>query len=172
MLEYLFNFLEENIILVFFCVLILGIASIYSKGIKSLFVFLLCGTAFYFMLLCLYRLGIGVESLYIWSSKWVVMICNQIHYYSFLGTSQLVFLPHVLELLTHQQIPNYIVVLFETIFLLILILFVVEVYKIKLLWIKPNNASIKINKHNKNFYFTNTINRVSSTFFFNCVLRC
>ena len=36
MLEFLFDFSERNIRLVFLCVLLLGIASAYSKGIKFL----------------------------------------------------------------------------------------------------------------------------------------
>lgn len=81
MLEFLFDFIERNILLVFLCVLLLGIASAYSKGIKFLFLSILGTIMTYFAFLCFYRLGYGFESLYQWSCEIVIRICYYIDYY-------------------------------------------------------------------------------------------
>ncbi|MDE5714833.1 MAG: hypothetical protein K2I42_01745, partial [Anaeroplasmataceae bacterium] len=84
MLEYLFNILQKNILLVFSCVLGLAIASAFSKKIKILFISIIGLSASYFALLCFYRLGIGIDSLYYESCKIVIAVCEWFEQYHFL----------------------------------------------------------------------------------------
>ncbi|MDE6407729.1 MAG: hypothetical protein K2K50_03900, partial [Anaeroplasmataceae bacterium] len=138
MLEFLFNFMENNIILIFLCVLILGIASAYSKSTKVLFLSILGVSAAYFALLCLYRLGIGIEFLYDWSCRWVIAICNQIDYYSILCLNNSILLHKLMEFILTRCFSNYALTLLHITVLFTLIFIVIEIVipRLKLIIVK------------------------------------
>lgn len=78
MLDYLLDLITKYISIVFICVLILCMASTYSKKIKVLFITILVLFASYFALLCLYKLGVGIQPLYEWSCDIVYFLCSYI----------------------------------------------------------------------------------------------
>lgn len=172
MLEFLFNFIEQNIILVFFCVLFLATASIYSKRIKFLFFFLLGGAATYFALLCLYRLGIGIEALYNWSCDFVISICNQIDYCSLFGYGHSPLLVKVFEVVFQHLFADRMLCLIHLTFFIsfALVMILILLPRLKVVAIKK----IEIHRHyfNKKIYFSNTINSTQSKFILNSVFRC
>lgn len=172
MLEYLFNFITNNIIIIFLCVLSLAIASIYSKRMKYLFYILLGGAAVYFMLLCLYRLGIGIDVLYEWSCKYVVMFCNQIDYLSFFLFQHTIILTRVFKLIMHNSFYNSILCLVSLSLILAFILLTIEVILPKLTITKSKKVILNLKELNKTIQFYNTINRTESKFILNSVLRC
>lgn len=171
-LEYLFNFIEHNIILVFLCVLILSIASAYSKKAKIIFLALLGGAAFYFALLCFYRLGIGIQGLYDWSCRCVVYLCNQIDYCNIISVNHMVFLPKFMEFALHHSISEAFFTFVETIVIFILVLIALEgtVKIFKNVSFKKININTKAT--NKIYYFSYNNNDVISKINFNLVLRC
>lgn len=172
MLEYLFNFIEQNIFLIFLCVLSLGIASVYSKGIKFLFLSIVGIAALYFALLCLYRLGIGIEVLYNWSCKVVIQICNQIDYYNLFCCQHSVIFSKVLEVLTHRSFSNGFICITQIILILLVIIAAKDILLIDLKITGSKKVFFNYNVGNKNEELTNTINRTQSKFIFYSVLRC
>lgn len=172
MLEYLFNFITNNIVIIFLCVLSLAIASIYSKRIKCLFYTILCGAALYFVLLCLYRLGIGIEVLYEWSCKWVVMVCHQIDYISLFFFQQPFILTRVLKLFLHDSLFNVLLCLVGISFVLVFVLITIETVLPKFSLNKHKKVEINLKELNKSNQFTNTINRIESKYILNSVFRC
>lgn len=170
-LEYLFDFLEKNILLVFLCVLFLGIASIYSKGIKFLFFSILGASAAYFGLLCLYRLGIGIEVLYDWSCQCVIHICNQIDYYNILFANHFVLLSKLIELVVQHSFSGTLLYLIHISAILALITLFIEIV-VPRIKIYIRKIRLYFKNLNKKTYFSYTINRTQSKFILNSVLRC
>lgn len=76
MLVFLFGFIEQYIIQIFIVILALAIASSFSKHVKHFFVTILGLSALYFLLLCLYELGIGNEALYQFSCRYIYIACD------------------------------------------------------------------------------------------------
>ncbi|MDE5546354.1 MAG: hypothetical protein K2I88_02705, partial [Anaeroplasmataceae bacterium] len=158
MLEFLFNFMENNIILIFLCVLILGIASAYSKSTKFLFLSILGTAAMYFALLCLYRLGIGIEFLYDLSCKYVIAICNQIDYYSIFCLNNSILLHRLMEFVLTHFSYDYLLTFLHITILISLIFIVIEVVIPRLKPIVYKKIYINTNKINNIKVFTYTIN--------------
>ncbi|MDE7263645.1 MAG: hypothetical protein K2N64_03170 [Anaeroplasmataceae bacterium] len=172
MLEYLFTFMEKNIVLIFLCVLFLGIASVYSKGIKFLFLSIVGTAALYFALLCLYRLGIGIDVLYNWSSQIVIQICKQIDYYNLFCAHHSVLFSKILEVLSYRSFSNGLIWITQLILVLCILLAAKDILLINFKIAGVKKVFFNYNVGNKNEEITNTINRTQSKFIFYSVLRC
>lgn len=172
MLEYLFDFIENNILLIFIVVLILGVASVYSKGVKFLFFSLLGLAALYFGLLCLYRLGIGIEKIYVWSSKYVIMLCNQLDYYNFICLSHFDILAKVIEVSVQNTVLDSILYLIYFSAVISCVAVAVFIFIPKIVYTKQKKIKINHDILNKNTEIPNTINKSHPKFILNLVLRC
>ncbi len=172
MLEFLFGFIERNIFFIFLCVLALGIASAYSKGIKFLFLSILGISAMYFALLCFYRLGYGIELLYNWSCKYVIRICYFIDYYSFLCLNHSIFLTKIMDYFLIHSNGNLLFYFIHFTVLLGFLILAIEIIIPKIKFIYVQKIKINMKEINKKPYFYNTINRVQSKFILNSVFRC
>lgn len=75
MLDYLLALIEKNIMLICFIVLVLNIASLYSKNAKRVLISITSVIALYFAMLCLQKLHIGPDSFYNATYKYVYAIC-------------------------------------------------------------------------------------------------
>lgn len=72
----MFGFLKQNFLLLLFGLLFITVAFIYIKKIRRCTLFLLGAGFIYIGLVVLYKNGIGIEALYVWSTKYVKMICS------------------------------------------------------------------------------------------------
>ncbi|MDE6655928.1 MAG: hypothetical protein K2J85_02940, partial [Anaeroplasmataceae bacterium] len=162
MLEFLFNFIEHNIFLIFLFVLILGIASAYSKSTRFLFLSLLGIAVSYFALLCLYRLGIGIDFLYDWSCKWVVTICNQIDYYSIFCLNHSILFSKLIEFLFAHSYSDLLLALLHITMIFTLIFVIIEVVIPRLKPIAFKKIKNNAKRINKITVFYNTINSTQS----------
>lgn len=172
MLEYLFNFITKNIAIIFLCVLSLAIASIYSKRIKYLFYTILGGAALYFVLLCLYRLGIGIDVLYEWSCKYVLMICNQIDCFNFFFFQHTFVLTKIMNLILHDSLSNVLLCLVSISLVVVFVLLTIEIVLPRFSTKNYKKIEINLKELNKSNQFTNTINRIESKYIINSVFRC
>lgn len=172
MLEYLFDFMERNIILIFLCVLILCIASAYSKGIKCLFLSILGCATIYFALLCLYRLGIGIDGLYDWASNFVIRLCNYIDFGGMFLSNHSIISTKLLEILFHNTSSNIFLWCLHTTCGIALIVLAIEIIIPRIKFILLYKIQLNIKQINKKSYFPNTISRVQSRFILNSVFRC
>ncbi|MBD5390684.1 hypothetical protein HDR67_01615 [bacterium] len=172
MLEYLFNFMKHNIILIFVVVMFLGIASIYSKKMKLLFLSILGMAGLYFALLCLYRLGIGIEGLYVWSCKVVIFVCEQIDYYNILCLNRSLMSSKLFELFMHRSFSDILLYVIHISILISFIILTIDILlpRLKLIYLRKINFNN--NNSNKNLYFSNTIIRTQYKYIFYSVLRC
>lgn len=169
-LEYLLNFLGKNILMILFVAFILTFFSVYSKKSKFIFILTLCGASTCFILLYLYRLKIGIESLYDWSL--VVCMFNQMDYY------EIFFLNHFFVLTKEpivfiRQTFSQTILLFVQIYLMFLLitLFIEVLLQKGLILFDRIKLQTKKN-NNKKIYLSNTINRTQFKFILNSVLRC
>lgn len=172
MLEYLFNFMKQNIFLIFIVVLFLGIASVYSKRIKFLFLSILGLAALYFALLCLYRLGIGIETLYECSCRFVILICEHIDCFNILCLNHSLFLSKVLEILIQRSFSSAFLYMIHISLIIALIVLAIEVLLPRLKTIHLRKINFNNTKLNKNSYSSNTINKSQNKYIFYSVLRC
>ena len=172
MLEYLLNFIENNLFLIFLCLIILGIASIYSKGIKFLFLSILGGAALYFALLCLHHWGVGIEFLYKISSKYVIAVCEQIDYYSILFFNHSLLITKFMEIFLPTSMSSLLFYVLHISVFITVILIAAGVILPHLCYINLKKVEIRITKVNKINYFYNTINKTQSKFILNSVFRC
>lgn len=78
MLDYLMNFIQQYIMYIVIIIIILAIISNFSKFVKRIFVSVVGLGFIYLFLLCLYELGIGIESLYQFSCRYIYMACELI----------------------------------------------------------------------------------------------
>lgn len=76
MLDYLLALIEKNVMLICFIVLVLSIASLYSKNAKRAFISITAVIASYFAMLCLQKLHIGPNSFYNATYKYVYALCG------------------------------------------------------------------------------------------------
>ena len=172
MLEYLFDFMKQNIFLIFLVVLFLGIASVYSRRIKFLFLSLLGVAALYFALLCLYRLGIGIEGLYEWSCRFVILICEHIDFYNILCLNHSLVFTKVLEILMHRSFSDAMLYMIHISIIIALIVLAIDILLPRLKLINLRKINFNNVKLNKNLYSSNTINRTQDKYIFYSVLRC
>lgn len=172
MLEFLFDFIERNILLVFLCVLLLGIASAYSKGIKFLFLSILGTIMTYFAFLCFYRLGYGFESLYQWSCEIVIRICYYIDYYSFFCYNHSYFITKILEYLMQQTSSGVILCMMHILVSIGFILIACFFFIPKLRLYTPYKLDLNFKDIHNVAWKYNTINRVQSRYILNSVFRC
>ncbi|MCM1131710.1 MAG: hypothetical protein NC310_07375 [Roseburia sp.] len=172
MLEYLFTFIKNNIFVIFLVLVFLASASAYSKKIKFFFLGTL-GLAFvYFVLLCLYRLGIGIDSLYEWSSKYVILLCNQLDLFSMVFVQQSFILTKTLEVLGHHSLTDVILCITQLAFLIALVLLTIIIVIPRFVGEKVNKIKISRFCINKYSLFINTNNRTQTRFIFLSKLRC
>lgn len=172
MLEYLLTFIQHNIFIIFFVALFLGIASVFSKKIKIVFFTLLGLGLTYFCLLCLYRWGIGIESLYEWSSKYVILVCHQLDIYTFLFVNHSFILTKVLEALSHHSLTETILCFTQLSIFISLVALTIIVVIPRIADEKITKIDIKRFNINKYPFFINTINRTQTRFILNSKLRC
>ncbi len=171
MLEYLFDILQKNIIFIFFCVLGLAIASAFSKKVKIVFVGLIVLSASYFALLCLYRLGIGIDSLYYESCKIVIAVCEGFEQYHFLFFNSEIFfrLIKITSLTSLNDILYHIEIITIGV---ICLLFFFDLYFPFIFNFKIRNVEIQYNYVMKQTYYTNNIVEKQPRFILNSILRC
>lgn len=172
MLEYLFDFIEHNILIVFLCVLFLGIASAYSKKMKTIFLVILGLAAVYFALLCLYRLGIGIDALYEWSSKYVIMICNQIDYISYFIFQHTIITTKILKFILHNSLSNAVLSFINLSLIVCFVLLTIEIIIPQIKHIFQKKFILNLKELNKSIQFNNTINSTVSKTILNSVFRC
>ncbi len=172
MLEYLLTFIQNNIFIIFFAVLFLGIASIYSKKMKIIFLTLLGVAVAYFILLCLHKCGIGIDCLYEWSSKYVIILCNQLDVYTMLFVQHSFILNKVMEALSHHSLTEIILCVTQIALFIAFVLITITIVLPRFLVEKIQK--IKINRFHINKYclFINTINRTQTRFILHSKLRC
>lgn len=171
MLEYLLFYIEQNILLIFLCVLALVISSTYSKIIKSIFIFTLVCSFIYFIFLCLYRLGIGIDILYCFSSKLIISFLEHIKCYSVLGINHFIAIEHLTECVFGQHIANKFTIIVCGITTIIILPFILSINKPIELDIKINKLKFNINKHN-NLIKKIIVDNKTANKFLNCTLRC
>lgn len=75
MLDYLLALIEKNMMLICFIVLVLSIASLYSKNARRVFIIISSAIASYFAMLCFQKLHIGPDSFYNATYKYVYALC-------------------------------------------------------------------------------------------------
>lgn len=172
MLEFLFDFLERNIVLVFVCVMFLGIASAYSKGMKFLFLSILGIAMTYFALLCFYRLGYGFEGLYQWSCNIVLRICYYIDYYSIFCFSHSFIITKIMEGILHQSPSNMTLYIFHILASITFVIIVIAIIVPKVRILFRNTIQINMKDINKITIKYDTNNRVQAKYILNSVFRC
>ncbi len=171
MLEYLFNFIESNILLIFFGVLFFSISSIYSKKMKMLFITILIFSTLYFAFLCLYRLGIGIDILYYWSSKIIITIVEHIKSLFVFNLEHFIFVDHISNIVFRDQMINKFMIIFFFISSIIILPLVISLYKPLIIDLKCK--IIKLNIKNNNFIKKyNYLKKQIPNLYMNCVLRC
>lgn len=171
MLEYLFDFIESNILLIIFCVLFLTISSIYSKKMKILFIVISMCATLYFAFLCLYSLGVGIEPLYYLSSKIIIMVLEHIKCLFKFNLEYLMLTERLSNVYYGEQLINKFTIIIYFTLSIILFPLVINLYKPLIIDIKCKVIKLNI----KNNIFINKYNKIKKqiqNLYMNCVLRC
>lgn len=172
MLEFLIDFIVNNLLLVLLCVIALGIASVYSKGVKIFSFYLFAIIVSYYIFSCLYNQGLGIDILYNCSSKCVFVLCNQNDYIQYLCLSNTLTPAKLLDNTISYSVIN---ILFYVIHIVLILSFMILSVEYILPQLKKNKIKkmeLYSEEFNKNQYINNTINSIQPKFILNSVLRC
>lgn len=146
MLDYLLALIEKNIMLICFIVLVLSIASFYSKNTKRAFIFITAVIASYFAMLCLQKLHIGPDSFYNATYKYVYALCAVFEKITgVLPEHNLIFM-RIFNSFAFHTIDALSIAMFVT-FIIITICRIIKPF-----FVKSNLIKKEININNKNEY--------------------
>ncbi len=172
MLEFLMDFIGNNVLIVLLCATALVIASVYSKGVKIFSFYLFAIGISYYIFSCLYRQGLGIDILYNCSSKCVFVLCNQKDCLQYLCLNNTFISTKLFDNTFSYTIMNLV-------FYLISIVLVISFMVLAIEYILPQVKKNKFRKTelysadlNKNQFIYNTINSIQPKFILNSVLRC
>ncbi len=146
MLDYLLALIEKNIMLICFIVLVLSIASFYSKNTKRVFISITAVIASYFAMLCLQKLHIGPDSFYNATYKYVYALCAVFEKITgVLQEHNLIFM-RIFNSFAFHTIDALSIAMFVT-FIIITICRIIKPF-----FVKSNLIKKEININNKNEY--------------------
>ncbi len=171
MLEYLFDFIESNIILIFICVLFFTISSIYSKKMKMFFIAVLMCATLYFALLCLYRLGIGIDFLYCCSSKIIITVIEHMKCLFIFDFEHLIGTEYLSNIIFGEKMVDKFTISIFFVSSIIILPLIINSHKPLII----NFECKKIKLDIKNKIFINKYDKFKkqiSNLNMNCVLRC
>lgn len=172
MLEYLFDFIESNIILIFICVLFFTISSIYSKKMKMFFIaVLMCATLYFALLLCLYRLGIGIDFLYCCSSKIIITVIEHMKCLFIFDFEHLIGTEYLSNIIFGEKMVDKFTISIFFVSSIIILPLIINSHKPLII----NFECKKIKLDIKNKIFINKYDKFKkqiSNLNMNCVLRC
>lgn len=171
MYEYLISFLKENLILLLLGFLFVTVASLYYKKVRRCALFLLGAGIIYFLLVVLYKNGIGIEALYVLSTKYIKMGCTILSKATDILLTEHFFVSKLILFVLRHNIEEFITFMLFICYAVLFVVFLMGIMIPSLKIRKKNNLPNHFTRVIKCLPLSNTNKETQPLFLLNAVLR-